>query len=99
MTKDVIPGSKNKSCAQQQIIVSDLVKKTLAAYEVPESLEAIVSILSKYASSGTRLFSEFNYTRCQDKVKGYQLVVGGLASSGIYVHFDYDYGCDDLGGH
>jgi len=93
MTKDVIPGSRNESYVKQQIIVSDLAKKALITYEVPESLEAAVSILSKYVSSRIRLFSAnpWTYTRCQDKVQGYQVVVGGFAPSGLDVGGnDYD---------
>jgi len=90
MTKDLIQGSRNQSYSKQQTIVSDLAKKTLTTYEVPESLEAAVSILSKYASSGKRLFSinPWTYARCQDKGQVYQIIVGGFHSFGLDVSHD-----------
>lgn len=95
MTKDVLPGSKNKSYGEQQKIVADLAEKSLISYEVPETLESAVCILSQYFGSNIRLFSDnpWTYTRCKDKVQGYQTVVGAFAPAGLYVtsvSYDYD---------
>ncbi len=90
MTKDVLPESRNKSYGEQQKIVADLAKKSLISYEVPEILESAVCILSQYFGSNIRLFSDnpWTYTRCKDKVQGYQTVVGGFAPAGLYLHYD-----------
>jgi len=96
MTKDVLPGSRAKSYGEQQKIVADLAEKSLISYEVPETLESAVCILSQYFGSNIRLFSDnpWTYTRCKDKVQGYQTVVGGFAPAGLGVrshHYRYDY--------
>ena len=94
MTKDVLPGSKNKSYGEQQKIVAELAEKSLISYEVPEALESAVCILSQYFDSNIRLFSDgpWTYTRCKDKVQGYQIIVGGFAPAGLCVSYhDYDY--------
>ncbi|MBA3816526.1 MAG: hypothetical protein H0X29_08425, partial [Parachlamydiaceae bacterium] len=95
MTKDVLPGSRNKSYAEQQKTVDRLAKKSLV-YKVPGTLEAATCILVQYFfDSKTRLFNDepLTYTRCKEKVRGYQTVVGGFAPAGLDVfrsHSDYD---------
>ena len=76
MTKDVIPGSRDKSYAEQKAMVTGLV----GGYQVPTLLEAAVCILMEHVETGRRLFSDdpWTYTRCQEKVKDYQTVAGGL---------------------
>lgn len=90
MTKDVLPGSRNKSYDEQKKIVADLAEKSLISYEVPETLESATCILSQYFGSNIRLFrdSPRTYTRCQENVQGYQVVVGGFAPAGLYVDYD-----------
>ena len=95
MTKGILPGSRAKNYGEQQKIVADLAKKSLIGYEVPETLESAVCILSQYFGSNIRLFSDnpLTYTRCKDKVQGYQTVVGGFAPAGlcvIYRNYDRD---------
>ncbi len=99
MTKEVLPGSRNKSYDEQQKIVADLAEKSLISYEVPETLEAAACILSQYFGSKIRLFSDNpgTYTRCKEKVQGYQVVVGGFAPAGLSVHNHFFYDCDPLG--
>jgi hypothetical protein len=91
MTKDVLPGSRNKSYGEQQKIVADLAEKSLIGYEVPETLESAVCILSQYFGSNIRLFSEspWTLTRCKDKVQRYQTIVGGFAPAGLFVSYNY----------
>ena len=94
MTKDVLPGSRNKSYGEQQKIVAKLAEKSLISYEVPETLKSAVCILSQYFSSEIRLFSDnpSTYIRCKEKVQGCQTIVGGFAPAGLIVHyFTYDY--------
>ena len=94
MTNDVLPGSRNKNYSEQQKIVADLAEKSLISYEVPETLESAACILSQYFGANICLFSDspWTYTRCQENVQGYQVVVGGFAPAGLsvnYVNFDY----------
>ena len=98
MTKDVLPGSRNKSYGEQQKIVADLAEKSLISYEVPETLESAACILSQYFGSNIRLFSDnpWTYTRCKENVQGYQVVVGGFAPAGLCVSYD-DYDDDSIG--
>jgi len=90
MTTDVLPGSRNKSYAEQQKMVADLAEKSPISYEVPETLESAACILSQYFGSKTRLFSDnpWTYTRCKEKVRDYQTVVGGFAPAGLGVDDD-----------
>ena len=85
MTKDVLPGSRNKSFDDQQKLVADLAKKFLVNYQVPELLESTACILSQYFSSYKRLFNDIpsTYTRCMDNIQGYRLVVGGFSPNGL----------------
>jgi F-box domain/Ring finger domain len=100
MTKDVLPGSRNKSYGEQQKIVAELAKKSLISYEVPDTLESAACILSQYFDSNIHFFNDgpYTYTRCKDKVQGFQAVVGGFGpavegfgSGGLYV------GCNSYG--
>ena len=93
MTKDVLPGSRNRTYAEQQTIVATLATQSHAAYEVPSILEAVACIFAQYFRSSligsngppTRLFSDnpWTYTRCKENVDGYQVVVGGFAPAGL----------------
>ena len=97
MTKDVLPGSRNKSYTEQQTLVKNLSEKAQAEYQVPKLIDAITCIFAEYASSGTRLYSTdpWTYTRCQEKIRGYQSIVGGFAPAGLIVD-NYFVG-DDIG--
>jgi hypothetical protein len=88
MTNDVIPGSRNQTYAHQKSLVEN------AGYEVPSILDAAASILLEYIRSGRRLFSNkpWTYTRCQQAVNGYQLVVGGFAPAGLGVDYYDNFG-------
>jgi F-box-like len=100
MTKDVLPGSRAKSYGEQQKIVADLAEKSLISYEVPDTLESAVCILSQYFGSNIRLFSDNprTYTRCKNKVQGYQTIVGGFAPAGLDIRsYDFAYDYDNIG--
>jgi hypothetical protein len=86
MTKDVLPGSRSKSCAQQQAIVTALAANTLIPFKVPTVLEAAVCILSQYVERKTRLFGDnpWSYTRCKDEIQGDHTIVG-FAPDGLRV--------------
>ena len=96
MTKDVLPGSRNKTYAEQQTMVATLARQSHAAYEVPSVLEAVACIFAQYFRSSligsnnppTQLFSynpRRTYTRCKENVESYQVVVGGFAPYGLSV--------------
>lgn len=87
MTKDVLPGSKNKTYTEQKALVEELSMKAQVEYLVPKSNEAITGIFTKYVSSGTRLYSDnpWTYTRCQEQTQGSHLAVGGFTSDGLHV--------------
>jgi hypothetical protein len=93
MTRDVIPGSRNKTYPEQQKHVEEM------GYEVPDILSAAIGIQQEYVSTGKILYgrstpenpNQWTYTRCKEQSGGFQTIVGGLAASGL----DVDYYCDD----
>jgi hypothetical protein len=87
MTRDVLPGSKDKYYTEQQDIVAGLAKKSLIGYEVPETLESIACIFSQYFDSKTRLFNgdPWNFTTCKEDIEGFHIVVGGFTLAGLEV--------------
>ena len=97
MTKDVLPLSRNKNYDQQKNIVDELAKTTGVPYQVPTTLEAATCILAEYSRSENRLFNDspLTYTRCQENVQGWQMVVGGFAPAGLAVYYYFD--CDFFG--
>ncbi len=100
MTKDLLPGTRNKSYHEQQKMIAELAKKSLINYEVPETLESVVCILSQYLDSKTYLLSHnpFTLTRCQENIEGNQIIVGSFSSIGLCVHYRYSYNdCNDIG--
>ncbi|MBA3603685.1 MAG: hypothetical protein H0W50_08605 [Parachlamydiaceae bacterium] len=99
MSKDVLNGSRGKKFEAQQKMVAEFFQNANVNCKVPTALEAVVSILTHHVRSGERLFSDnpITYTRCLDVYKGYQVVVGGFALSGLRVHYYYSDGDDRLG--
>jgi F-box-like len=99
MTNSVLPGSRNKSYANQQNLVADLAKKTLVLYEVPDALKASVCIFAEYFNSGTRLFSSnpWTYTSCQEEILNRRVVVGGFIREGLFVDIRHFEGGDAWG--
>jgi hypothetical protein len=86
LTRDVIPGSRNKPYADQQALVASHAQKTRVPYQVPTILDAAVSIFMEYVHSGVFLYGEspWTFTRCQEKYgANWQLVVGGFAPAGL----------------
>ena len=88
MTRDVIPGSRDKSYAEQQKILKGYIEKQQLPYEVPPILDATTCIFMEFLRSGTRLCgdSPYTYSRCQEKWrKDHPLAVGDFDSAGLYV--------------
>jgi hypothetical protein len=61
-------------------------------YALPSVLEAATAILMHHAREGDRLFGNepWTYTRCQEVVDGWPVVVGSFSSEGLDVDYDYD---------
>ena len=91
MTNDVVPGTRNKSYADQQTLIAEMAKQT---YEVPPLLDAAICIFMHHTGSGKRLFVDesWTYTRCQENIQNYQLAVGGFSLAGLLVSDRFDTG-------
>ena len=89
MTKDVIPGSCNKSYEGQKELIATHAKKSGWCYELPMALDAAVCILMEHVQTGTRLYSDnpLTFTRCQEKanLNLWPVVIGGFATGGLRV--------------
>ncbi|HEY4832974.1 MAG TPA: hypothetical protein VIH61_10495 [Waddliaceae bacterium] len=85
MTRDVIPGSRNKSYANQKAMLEG------TGYVLPQAVEAVVCILAEFVASGTYLYGQdplITYTCCEETVKKgkYPVVVGSFCSLGLIVY-------------
>ncbi len=89
ITAAEINGTKGESYAKQKDIIAALARKAQVPYEVPTTLEAIAAILATYLRSKKRLFADdpWSYTRCQESIQGYQVIVGGFSPVGFRVNF------------
>ncbi len=87
MTRDILPGTRGRSYAEQQRMIADLASESLNGYGVPGILKATACIFSQYFGSSKRLFSDDprTYIRCVEEVKGLQIVVGDFAPAGLDV--------------
>jgi hypothetical protein len=85
MTTDVLPNTRKKTYEAQAAEV-----KKYGGYEVPSLLEGAVAILMGYIKAGTCWYGQtpLTYTRCQEKVEGYQMALGGHGASGLFVGND-----------
>jgi hypothetical protein len=88
MTRDVLHSSRAKSYFKQKTLVENLGQKK---YEIPSALEAVVCILMEFArgrgqpGGQLRLLGNdpWTYTRCQDFVMGYRVIVSGFAPASL----------------
>ncbi|MBS0649281.1 MAG: hypothetical protein JSS10_08680 [Verrucomicrobia bacterium] len=94
MTRDVIPGSRNKNYEAQKQLLKSYCQKAHVPYEVPHLLETVVSIFMEYLKTGQRLYSNnpWTYTRCQERISTRLLVIGGFSLGGLNIS---DYGDDE----
>ena len=93
MTRDIIPGSRDKGSKECSDMIANHRKKTGIPYELPNLLEATASILMHYVKTGERLYTDdpWTYTFSQDVDKyNNPLGVGGFAAVGLFVG-SYDY--------
>jgi len=91
MTKDIIPGSRNKKYREQKQLVQE---KEVGGYELPSAIEAAASILMHYFKTDECLYGDpsTTYTRCQETVTENQLpvVIGGFSPGGLDVCGNWD---------
>jgi hypothetical protein len=87
MTKDVLPGSRNKSYAAQQTLAT-----ATPGYDVPNLLSAILCIQTEYMKTGVVLYGRdpWTYTRTKEQFGGFEVCVGGFAPAGLDVDFSFD---------
>jgi hypothetical protein len=90
MTRDVLPESRNKTNEAQKEMVAAHAGRVGLPYELPHALEAATAILMHHAREGERLFGDgpWTFTRCQEVVDGFPVVVGGFSSGGLAVSND-----------
>jgi hypothetical protein len=92
MTRDVLPGSRDKTYDAQKALVAAHASRLVLPYEMPDALSAATAILLHHARTGERLYTDdpLTYTRCQEKVLGnkYSVIVGGFCSGGLDVYSD-----------
>jgi hypothetical protein len=107
MTKDVlggedrVNGSRRKSYPEQQNMVRELSTSSETEYHVPKTLEAVAVIIARFLKDKTYLFSKNpgTYTRCEEEIESWQIVVGGFAPAGLRVNDDcYDRGSVGVAG-
>lgn len=94
ITKDVIPGTGNKSYAGQEAIV------TGKGYEVPSLLPLVTAIFMNYIVKGTFLYGQtpWTFSRTLEQINGDHLVAGGFAAAGLDVNdSDLLWDHEDLG--
>ena len=91
MSRDIIPGSRNKLFpAQCKLIPPGFF------YTVPKVLQAVAGVFLHYVDTGERLFTvnPLTHTRCHETLDGGRRgVVGGFDLSGLSVYFicfDYE---------
>jgi hypothetical protein len=87
MTRDILPNSRYKTYDAQKSLVAAYASKLGLPYEMPHALEAATAILLHHVREGERLFGDdpWTFTRCQEVVNGWPVVVGGFSSGGLGV--------------
>jgi len=90
MTKDVIPGSRNKIYSEQKQLVQD---KGAGVYELPRAIEAAASILMHYFKTDEYLYGKDprkTFTRCQETfINQRPVAIGCFSRGGLVVCYDW----------
>lgn len=105
MTKDVLPGSRNKNWGEQTALVDALAREALVDYEVPTLQEAFAAITLYKVATGESLYqagndqngNTYTYTRVKEATQGHRLAVGGVARSGVTVLSTCAFGTEHVG--
>ena len=97
---DRVNGSRGKNKDKHNAMLAELSEDGKANYSLPTTLEAVTSILAHEARFGERLFSQnpCTYTRCEEMVGHWSVVVGGVASAGLDVVSCYALDCNGASG-
>lgn len=92
MTKEIIPGSIDKSYPEQQSAISALAEKTQIDYQIPTILNAATVVFMKYVRTKQRLLYAIppKYSFCQEEIRGSQVVFGNFTSSGLSIDCFWD---------
>jgi hypothetical protein len=99
MTRDVLPGSRDKSYGDQKKLVTGHASRTGLPYGLPKALEAAAAILTHHVRGGERLYGDdpYTHTRCQELIRWsgseYPSVVGGFGSSGLHLFHNNYFSC------
>jgi len=90
MTRDVIPKSRGKTYCEQKDLIASYVHEGKPLYTIPTALDAVISILVHYVSTGERLYSDNpeTYTRGQETVHSNErpMTIGHFDTSGLVVY-------------
>ena len=100
MTRDVLPGSRNKRYDNQRELVADHAARTGLDYRLPGALEALVVILLHHVRNEECLYGDdpWMWTSCLGRDQdGWSVVVGGFFSEGFSVDTDDSDSYDDVG--
>jgi F-box-like len=100
MTKDILSESEEVNCANGKALAQFLVdKKVPDTYHIPKVLEAAVCIFTKYVSSKKCLYDTdpMTYTCCEEKSRGYPLIIGGFSEEGLQISYYYGTGIGSSG--
>lgn len=98
VTKDILPGSRNKSWSKHAAQVAALSRKALVNYKIPTLKESFTDIITHMVATGERRYQAANdhtytYTRVNEMAEGLHLSVGGSDPSGVDVFSDYSNVC------
>ncbi|MHA7878111.1 MAG: hypothetical protein ACX93T_04320, partial [Bacteroidota bacterium] len=89
MTRDVLPGSRDKTYEEQRRLVVDIAENTSIAYTLPTILEGVVSTLCYHVETGKDLFPynpPSTISRCEETLaRGFTVTFGQLYNSGIRI--------------
>lgn len=85
ISTNILPDSMNKSYDDQQSYVECFNRNGNVSWRVPRLAEAVVCISAKYLKMGITSNYEDHYTRSQERVGDFQLLVGDFNADGLYI--------------
>ncbi len=106
ISNDVLEESRSQLWERQVEVVQQLNTDSFTDYQIPTLREAAAFMFLHKVATGESLYQAGNeqngglytYTRVQNTTqRGWRLVVGGFAPSGVNVSSDFDYVHEDLG--
>jgi hypothetical protein len=90
LTNSLVVEFKNLEILQQKLLI---IENNGQGWSIPRVLEASVCAFMNHASCGNYLFgtNPLTYTRCEETISWYQLVLGGFDSLGLVLNFHYNF--------